>query len=328
MQLTFLDTLLKKRGLINVSCGVDINKIFARALDPIHIGAGGYRLGRVDNTIVRDPATEVPKIPGTSFAGVVKEFYTLYLTEKDGSKDKSYEENRKCAEERVKQIFGDENRKGKLRFYDGQIIFFPVPSIQGTVWITTKGICEYWFGEKATVLQKVDDKTNVDKAYVIKKSNSTIELLNLGWILLDVEDVSQDNDLNISKKIGGWVSQIVVVSEKLFSHIVNDNLEVRTSVKIDPETGTAAEGALFTYEAIPRGTVFGFEIGEEKLRTTNHNVNEIIEAVAPYFKLLGIGGMGTRGFGRLELCVEDSLLLQNDQHGQNKQGAPGGEKNA
>lgn len=62
------------------------------------------------------------------------------------------------------------------------------------------------------------------------------------------------------------------------------------------------------------------------MRTTNHNVNEIIEAVAPYFKLLGIGGMGTRGFGRLELCVEDSLLLQNDQHGQNKQGAPGGEK--
>ncbi|RLC69436.1 MAG: type III-B CRISPR module RAMP protein Cmr4, partial [Chloroflexi bacterium] len=30
-------------------------KIYARALDPIHIGAGGYRLGRVDNTIVRDP---------------------------------------------------------------------------------------------------------------------------------------------------------------------------------------------------------------------------------------------------------------------------------
>jgi len=327
MQLTFLDTLLKKRGLINVSCGVDINKIFARALDPIHIGAGGYRLGRVDNTIVRDPATEVPKIPGTSFAGVVKEFYTLYLTEKDGSKDKSYEENRKCAEERVKQIFGDENRKGKLRFYDGQIIFFPVPSIQGTVWITTKGICEYWFGEKATVLQKVDDKTNVDKAYVIKKSNSTIELLNLGWILLDVEDVSQDNDL-ISKKIGGWVSQIVVVSEKLFSHIVNDNLEVRTSVKIDPETGTAAEGALFTYEAIPRGTVFGFEIGEEKLRTTNHNDNEIIEAVAPYFKLLGIGGMGTRGFGRLELCVEKPLKPQPNQNCQGLQNAPGGEGNA
>lgn len=28
---------------------------YAMALDPIHIGTGGYRLGRVDNTIVREP---------------------------------------------------------------------------------------------------------------------------------------------------------------------------------------------------------------------------------------------------------------------------------
>ena len=34
------------------------------ALDPIHVGTGGARLGRVDNTIVRDPVTRIPKIPG------------------------------------------------------------------------------------------------------------------------------------------------------------------------------------------------------------------------------------------------------------------------
>ena len=36
------------------------------ALDPIHVGTGGARLGRVDNTIVRDPVTRIPKIPGSS----------------------------------------------------------------------------------------------------------------------------------------------------------------------------------------------------------------------------------------------------------------------
>ena len=77
-------------------------KIYAKALDPIHIGAGGYRLGRVDNTIVRDPATDVPKIPGTSIAGVVREFYTLYLMDKDSEcKSKSSNEGkRNCAENR------------------------------------------------------------------------------------------------------------------------------------------------------------------------------------------------------------------------------------
>lgn len=34
--------------------------------DPVHIGTGGYRLGRVDNSIVREPGTRIPKIPGTS----------------------------------------------------------------------------------------------------------------------------------------------------------------------------------------------------------------------------------------------------------------------
>jgi len=52
---------------------VEIKGVYARALDPIHIGAGGYRLGMADNTIVRDPATDVPKIPGTSITGVVRE---------------------------------------------------------------------------------------------------------------------------------------------------------------------------------------------------------------------------------------------------------------
>ena len=43
-------------------------KYFALALDPIHVGTGGYRLGRVDLTIVREPGTNLPKIPGTSLA--------------------------------------------------------------------------------------------------------------------------------------------------------------------------------------------------------------------------------------------------------------------
>jgi CRISPR-associated protein Cmr4 len=42
------------------------------AIDPIHVGTGGARLGRVDSTIVRDPATQIPKIPGSSLAGVYR----------------------------------------------------------------------------------------------------------------------------------------------------------------------------------------------------------------------------------------------------------------
>ena len=47
------------------------------ALDPIHVGTGGTRLGRVGNTIVRDPVTRIPKIPGSSIAGVMRAYTAM-----------------------------------------------------------------------------------------------------------------------------------------------------------------------------------------------------------------------------------------------------------
>lgn len=269
---------------------------YMKALDPIHIGAGGYRLGRVDNTIVRDPATDIPKIPGTAIAGVVRAFYEIEEKNKD----------------KTDKLFGTGESKGMLKFYDGQIIFFPVSSIQGTVWVTTNEILEYWFGklkddhgEKITL-----PKNNDDKAYALKgiKQNE----INLGWLLLEVDSLDNTFENLLSSKfkhegILDYVQRIVIVSEKLFSHIVNDNLEIRTSVRIDPTTGTAAEGALFTYEAIPRGTILGVEVVKDNTREKDDiDIDKVMGAVSSYFKLLGIGGMGTRGFGRVELLNIDN----------------------
>lgn len=291
------------------------NKYFAISLDPVHIGAGGYRLGRVDNTIVREPATDVPKIPGTSLAGAIREYATIYLQEKDEEcKNQNDDQAKsKCAEEKAKKYFGDEKRQGMLRFYDAQILFFPVSSIKGTVWITTKDLIKYWLGDiKNSDGKQIKIPRDIeDEAYIIRwvndkkhKKPEKPDKLNLGWLLLEVGSQSNgDNSetITLPSELKDSVKRIVVVSDKLFSHIVNDNLEVRTSVRIDSATGTAAEGALFTYEAIPRGTVFGFEIIEDKRRDKKKEVDEMIKSAFTYLKLLGVGGMGTRGFGRLQI---------------------------
>ena len=52
---------------------------FAMTLDPVHIGTGGYRLGRVDNTITREPGTNLPKIPGSSIAGVTRAYTAMAI---------------------------------------------------------------------------------------------------------------------------------------------------------------------------------------------------------------------------------------------------------
>jgi len=271
--------------------GKEAEKKFAFALDPIHIGAGGYQLGRVDNSIVKDPTTNVPKIPGTSLAGVIRAYAEIVKDQNGGS---SYD---------IDTIFGTDKKAGILRFYDGHIIFFPVNSIYGTVWITTKELLEYWCKDRET---GIDTPVN-DEIYVLqglKEINNGSSIINLGWLMLQAKKANSDQKVKIPSKLNG--KNVVMISEKLFSHIVNDNLEVRTSVSIDPETGAAKDGALFTYEAIPRGTILGFEIGKDfRKDLTNHKIPELLKSTYSYLKMLGIGGMGTRGFGRLEILQGD-----------------------
>ncbi|WP_457557367.1 type III-B CRISPR module RAMP protein Cmr4 [Candidatus Harpocratesius sp.] len=282
----------------------NIQKIFGKALDPVHIGAGAYKLARVDNAIVRDPTTEVPKIPGTTIAGVFREYYKQFLEESTN------QENQHLS---IDEIFGTDKFKGKMRFYDGEIIFFPVSSISGIVWLSTKSLLQYWF-KKVNSSESQDAETIITLPTEINDNFiypliglDNLQSLNLGWLLLECKKLENYNNekVLIPEILIQYLKKIVIVSEKLFSHIINDNLEVRTSVSIDSATGAAKDGALFTYEAIPRGTIFGFEIGYDKMlnisNETKSQIDWIINAVRPYIKILGVGGMGTRGFGRINI---------------------------
>lgn len=271
----------------------DVKKYLGISLDPVHIGAGGYRLGRVDNTIVRDPATDIPKIPGTSLTGVIREYSTIYLKETERSDEKSVDEE-------IDNLFGNPDRQGALRFYDAQIVLFPVSSIKGTIWITTKNLLSDWLSGNKELIKKLGDLTD-GEVLLLKGINA--EKINLGWLLFDVvnrkKGINFDNEINLHYELKDKIKRVAVVSDSVFSQLINNNLEVRTSVRIDNQTGTAEQGGLFTYEAIPRGTVFGFEMIIDKRRQEIDNWDDVLDGALNYTKLLGIGGMGTRGFGRV-----------------------------
>ena len=96
-------------------------EVYALATDPIYIGTGGYTIGRVDNTIVRDPITNVPKIPGSSLAGTWRYYVALeiYSHLKDEFK-KSKLERKKELENFMKGMdkenFKDLDNEEKLNF--------------------------------------------------------------------------------------------------------------------------------------------------------------------------------------------------------------------
>jgi CRISPR-associated protein Cmr4 len=95
-------------------------------------------------------------------------------------------------------------------------------------------------------------------------------------------------------------------------------------VAIDPATGAAEDGALFTYEALPRGTVLFWEVicrfpghfrisGQEieAVRSAEDVRDEVSKAYG-YLEVLGIGGMGSRGMGRLRVLEETTTAAEED----------------
>ncbi|WP_008309190.1 type III-B CRISPR module RAMP protein Cmr4 [Leptolyngbya sp. PCC 6406] len=296
-------------------------------LDPVHIGTGGYRLGRVDNSIVREPGTKIPKIPGTSLHGAARSYAAqMYGTPEAAGQDQKGitdpETNPVCYTfGYLNSGSGDDPSKpkkkevaysGVVNIFDAYVLLFPVHSMVGPVWVSTVERLE----DAGFTVSTLPNSWNTNQAVL---NWQRTDPLNLGWLMLGVAGqatITAPSDWQNEPRYQA-VKRIVLVQDSLFSQIVNSNLEVRTSVAINPETGAAEDGALFTYEAIPRAT---FLIAEVVLDDYRHAFPEItktlpgedswndsLDVVKSGFRMiewLGVGGLGTRGFGRMAVVGE------------------------
>lgn len=308
------------------------------ALDPIHVGSGGALIGRVDLPIVREPATRLPKIPGSSLAGVYRTYVAMYYeeTRSQAARSKPYYPN--CvglgqprpdgsgghcgqADCPVCTVFGFARGRdqaggfaGLAAFSDAQILLFPVPTRRGPYWVTCP----------LAIMPLDPDGPGIEE-HVVYLEKPLGRRLNLGWLFLETKaDAGRFTRLkgilsgyNVPEYIA---RRLALLPDDLFIQVVDSNLEVRTSVAINPETGAAEERALFSYEALPRGTVLvweviarnpnHFKVGSEPVRAevdenvpmdSPARVHTVAAKAHDYLEHLGIGGMGTRGMGRLRV---------------------------
>ena len=320
-----------------------LRRFIVMTLDPVHIGTGGYRLGRVDLSIVREPGTSLPKIPGTSLSGMVRSYAAIRYEKLRcaGQGQGESEEKRHCGQPTcpICYTFGtargeaEGGNAGTVNVFDARLLLFPVYSMAGPVWVTSPSVlADFGISEQ--------EVNNAKARWTV----SSQRFLNLGWLMVEKDGDDWQPPGELSNRVPDPVkSCIVLVSDKLFPQIVNSNLEVRTSVSIDPYTGAAREGALFTYEALPRSTFLWFDLVEDDYqrdpgtnqsrfpvterkckteRRTDANGNEnisykdnggeelgekwerpldVVKAGLALSEYLGVGGMNTRGFGRMKI---------------------------
>uniref|UniRef100_A0A7C5SXI9 Type III-B CRISPR module RAMP protein Cmr4 n=1 Tax=Thermocrinis ruber TaxID=75906 RepID=A0A7C5SXI9_9AQUI len=252
-----------------------------KVLTPLHIGAG-QGLGHVDLPIVREAHTNFPYIPGTSLKGALRNLEINQVARARGEKPSQVEErltkNKFDQKEedilRLAKIFGvagegaEEGREvgaGKVLFSDAFIVLFPVKSAKGVFSLTTCPYVINRFFELLGIDQRVKDVPE-GKAKVLSTKDHK-NLINNKLLLEEfVFEAEESEELRkFVELVGAFAGEenkrrIVCVNDTDFMDFVSNYTEVQTHIKIDLDTGTVKEGALWTEEYVPAESVFAFSL--------------------------------------------------------------------
>lgn len=293
---------------------------------PLHAGSGSD-LGYIDLPIQREKHTGYPKIEGSGLKGALRQAfegenskteYWIKLNRVFGYDDQD------LPNEVIEAFKDKKDFAGALGLTDARILLFPVKSLKGTfAWVTCrrvlakfhhelKDICEVseLFGiPKETGLSS--DVLFVDKAkekiqleeYIYSDLSPNEEVKELAnWFLNNVFHESLDY---WKETIG---SNLVVLEDEDFADFLQFSTEVHTRIKIDNETGTVVDGALFTQEYLPSESVmyamamFSPEFKDEGM--TKIEVEQFFDDNKPqYFQL---GGNATIGKGIIHLISKSN----------------------
>ncbi len=252
-----------------------------KVLTPLHIGAG-QGLGHVDLPIVREAHTNFPYIPGTSLKGALRNLEINQVARARGEKPSQVEErlteNKFDQKEedilRLAKIFGvagegaEEGKEvgaGKVLFSDAFIVLFPVKSAKGIFSLTTCPYVINRFFELLGIDQRAKDIPEGKVKVLSTKDHRN--LINNKLLLEEfVFEAEESEELRkFVELVGVFVGEenkrrIVCVNDTDFKDFVSNYTEVQTHIKINLDTGTVEEGALWTEEYVPAESVFAFSL--------------------------------------------------------------------
>lgn len=283
-------------------------------ITPLHCGSGS-ELGIVDLPIQREKHTGFPKIEGSSLKGSLREAFESKLGEDDLNVHLTFGyDSDSDKSEKIKKVLGSDNTEfaGSLGFSDARIIFFPIKSAKEV----------FVYATAPYILNKLKDEMELiglDSKFLSKIpqlqsgsciiANPNLALNNI--VVLEEYSYQVINDPDINNianglqnlfKINNLKQKLLILSNDDFKDFVTFHTEVITRTKINNETGTVQQGALFNEEYLPAESVLYSIIFAAPVFNTVKNGFTDEKSVINFFSsnlsgYVQIGGNATLGKG-------------------------------
>ncbi len=270
--------------------------IFLLAESPIHAGDKPEKQGDIDLPIQKETATGFPIVRASTVRGSLRHFAR--------SRDLAVEE-----------LFGsepedEEPKPGVVSLSDFHLLLYPVRTLSGLfAWVTTPFMLQHLqrslqlcgSAEKITMPAAGDKVLVASGSRLLLKGKLSLEetvfpaaesaqLATLGlWIAKNA--LPEHDSYNFLK--GMSVTNLALVPDEIFRNLLPLVLPVFTRIRIDPETGTVTEGALWNTEILSSEALLcGTFLVKEEAKTSQ-SVKQLVELTkSHWFQIGGCKGIG------------------------------------
>jgi CRISPR-associated protein Cmr4 len=289
---------------------------FIQALTPLHAGVG-EGLGAVNLPTAREAVTGYPFVPGSTIKGVLRDLAERRMDEAD----------------RLTAAFGPPAERaseahGGLVFSDALLLALPVRCLFGTfAWVSCpvvlRRLARDLAGTKGIgVIERAAKGLGAKAAWITRSSclrSSASAPLFVHELRIAPEEILPEAD-----GIAAWIAERVwpedegaraffiarflLLRDDPFGFLSRSATEIRSRVKIDDVTGTAAGSGSWTEEHLPsetllHGLVLGRASGGKQQRRGAGDNLETLASLLVSKPLLRFGGKASVGMGRARMTL-------------------------
>ncbi len=278
---------------------------------PLHAGAPGGT-GAIDLPIQRERITELPQVQASGIKGALREIF------RDEESEKKHLElslfGNRPPDDSLEAGSDSENHEdehaGALAVTDARILLLPLRSARGGwAWATSPLVLQRLArdigGDAKTLLWRTLRPENDDQALVGAESDVVLGSDEQRSVVVeDSSYAAKSADVGafgaLAKLIASALPpgevyaslrerverQLVILPDTEFFHWGRHGTEVVTRVRIDPNTGTVAKGALWTEEVLPSEALLWSVTMMNKCRRAKTDAREAITLNKSFSKVL------------------------------------------